>query len=122
MITKANITNGKSNTLGSSATGIIYIDNITKLDVVSRKIRVKVENKHLFPAEKSGNPISYSLDFKVGNIDFIANYGIGSKDGKSRSGILKLGDHIYNDILKITKGTNLKISKSKEDKYSIEII
>jgi hypothetical protein len=120
--TKTNNKNVKSKIFGSSAAGIIYIDNITEIDVESRKIRIIVGNQHLFPAEKRGNPISYSLDFKVGEIDFIANYTAGSKDGKSRSGILKLGDDIYNDTLKITKGTKLKISKSKENKYSIEMI
>jgi len=106
----------------SSSTGKIYIDNITKSDFKSRNIRIKVENKHLFPAEKIGNPISYSLDFLVGNIDFVAKYTIGSKDGKSRSGILKLGDIVYNNILKIGVGTNLKISKSKDNRYLIEIM
>jgi len=110
----------QNKTYGSSASGIVYIDNITKSDFKSRNIRIKVENKYLFPAEKSGKPISYSLDFKVGNIDFIAKYTIGSKDGKSRSGILKLGDSIYQETLKIQVGTNLKISKSKENKYIVE--
>lgn len=101
----------------SSTYGIV---NITKSDIKSRNIRIKVDNKHLFPLEKSGNPTSYFLDFKVGNIDFVSEYKIGSKDGKSRSGILKLGDRIYQDVLKIKIGTNLKISKSKENKYIIE--
>jgi len=117
---KINKTEVKNKTLGSANIGIIYIDNITKSDVKSRNIRIKVDNKHLFPAEKSGNPISYSLDFKVGNIDFIAKYTIGSKDGKSRSGVLKLGDSIFQETLKIQTGTNLKISISKENKYTVE--
>jgi len=106
--------------LGIPTSGIVFIDNISKSDVKSRNIRIKVENKHLFPAEKSGNPISYSLDFKVGNMDFKAKYTIGSKDGKSRSGVLKLGDNIYQETLKIQTGVNLKISKSKDNKYIIE--
>ncbi len=110
----------QSKSYGVSDSGIIYIDNITKSDVKSRNIRIKVENKHLFPAEKSGNPISYSLNFKVGNTDFIAKYKIGSKDGKSRSGILKLGDSVYQEVLKIRVGANLRISKSKDNKYIVE--
>lgn len=106
--------------LGTSTTGMVYIDNISKSDIKSRNIRIKVENKHLFPAEKSGQPISYSLDFKARDTDFIAKYTIGSKDGKSRSGVLKLGDSIYQETLKIQIGTNLKISKSKDNKYIIE--
>lgn len=99
----------------------IFIDNVTKSDVKSRNIRIKAENKHLFPPEKFGSPISYSLDFQVSNNDFVAKYTIGSKDGKSRSGILKLGDNVYQDTLKIKVGTTLKITKSKENKYIIEI-
>lgn len=104
----------------SSNYGTIYIDNVTKSDVNNRKIRIKVENKHLFPTEKPRNPLTYLLDFKIGNVDFAAKYTIGSKDGKSRSGVLKLGDNVYQETLKIKVGTNLKISKSKENKYTIE--
>ena len=117
---KTNKTEITKKTLGTSTSGIVYIDNISKSDVKSRNIRVKAENKHLFPAEKSGQPISYSLDFKVGNKNFIAKYTIGSKDGKSRSGILKLGDSIYQETLKIHVGINIKVSKSKDSKYIIE--
>lgn len=117
---KTNKTEITEKPLGTSTSGIVYIDNISKSDVKSRNIRIKVENKHLFPAEKLGQPISYSLDFKAGNTDFIAKYTIGSKDGKSRSGVLKLGDSIYQETLKIRIGTNLKISKSKDNKYIIE--
>lgn len=103
-----------------STSGTAFIDNITSSDLKSRIIRIKVENKHLFPAEKQGVPTSYPLDFTIGNIDFIAEYKIGSKDGKSRSGILKLGDNIYQETLKIQIGTNLKISKLTGNKYRIE--
>lgn len=103
-----------------SGSGIIYINNISNNDTKSRNIRIKVENKHLFPVEQLGNPITYYLDFNVDSIEFIAKYTIGSKDGKSRSGVLKLGDNVYKNILKIKVGTNLKINKSKENKYSIE--
>jgi hypothetical protein len=117
---KTNKTEITKKPLGTSTSGIIYIDNISKSDVKSRNIRIKVENKHLFPAEKSEQPISYSLDFKAGNTDFIAKYTIASKDGKSRSGVLRLGDSIYQETLKIHIGTNLKVSKSKDNKYIIE--
>jgi len=98
----------------------IFIHNITESDVKSRIIRIKSEYKIMFPSEKLGNPISYPLNFKVDNIEFIANYTIGSKDEKLRSGILRLGDKIYNDILKIRNHTNLKITKSKGNSYLIE--
>lgn len=106
--------------LSISSSKIIYIDNITKSDIESRNIRIKTENKHLFPLEKSGHPISYSLVFSTADTEFIAKYTIGSKDGKSRSGVLKLGNSIYQENLKIQIGTNLKISKLKSNKYFIE--
>jgi hypothetical protein len=106
----------------SSFSGTIYIDNISESDAQVRRIRIKVANLHLFPTEQSGNPKSYFLTFKHNTSEFSAEYIIGSKDGKSRSGVLKLGDHIYLDILKIRAGTNLKITKLAENKYTIERI
>lgn len=100
----------------------IYIDNISESDVKSRQIRITIGNKHLFPSEKIGNPISYSLDFKIGEKTFMANYTIGSKDGKSRSGVLKFENIIYHEVMKIRAKTNLKISKSLDNKYNIERI
>jgi hypothetical protein len=117
---KKNKTEITKKPLGTSASGIVYIDNISKSDVKSRNIRIKVENKHLFPPDKLGQPISYSLNFKAEKTDFIAKYKIGSKDGKSRSGVLKLGDSIYQETLKIQIGTNLKICKSKDNRNIIE--
>jgi len=103
-----------------SKTGVIFIDNITKSDAKSRNIRITVDNKFLFPAELLGHPKTYPLNFSTGPKEFIATYRIGSKDGKSRSGVLKLGDDVYNDLLKIKAGTNLKIGKAVEDIYKIE--
>jgi len=100
--------------------GSIFIDNITETDVASNKIRIKVENKHFFPMEKSGNPYSYTLDLIIDGIYYLGQYTIGSKDGKSRSGILNVGNNVYQDILKIKPGTILKISKSIDSKYTIE--
>jgi hypothetical protein len=104
----------------TSSKGTIYIDNITNSDVKSRKIRITAGNKHLFPSEKIGNPNSYSLDFKIGGKSFVAKYTIGSKDGKSRSGILKFGYDIYQETIKIQMGTNLKISKLIGREYIVE--
>lgn len=110
----------QSKNYGSFTSGVIYIDNITESDIINVNIRIKVDNKHLFPAEKTGQPNSYSLEFRVENVDFVAKYTIGSKDGKSRSGILKLGNIIYQETLKLQVGTNLKIIKLKENKYIVE--
>jgi hypothetical protein len=103
-----------------SGKGEIFIDNITESDVKSKKIRIKVENKHLFPDEEIGKPVTYSLNFKAGVIPFIANYTIGSNDGKSRSAILKLNDKIYNEILKIKPGIKLKVERIKDNIFNID--
>lgn len=100
-------------------TGTIIINNITNSDVSKRQIRILAEDKRIFPQEKRGMTMKYDLKFIVGGNEFIAEYKIGSKDGKSRSGILKLGDDIYNYILRIREGTKLRISKINEQNYSI---
>ncbi len=119
-INKTIVTKKHQNMDVGSKSDSIYIDNITKSDVQSRNIRIKVENKHLFPKEQLGNPITYYLNFKVNNDDFVAKYIIGSKDGKARSGVLKLGDKIYIEILKINVGSNMIICKSEQNKFLIK--
>lgn len=104
---------------GAVSTGGIYISNITAKDAKSKKIRITVDNKHLFPQERRGESNTYDLDFVVGDSEFKASYTIGSKDGRSRSGVLKLGNYVYQEVLKIQEGTMLKISKINGGKYMI---
>lgn len=104
----------------SGGSGII-IDNITESDRENRRIRILVRNKFLFPTEKRGIPKTHILNFKVKNTSFEATYTIGSRDKKSRSGILKLENEIYQDILKIRAGDHLVIHKNGKE-YSIEKI
>ena len=110
----------KINITGSMTSNLIFIDNITENDFVSKQIRITVDNKHLFPSERLGNPINHNLIFVFGNKEYAANYRIGSKDGKSRSGVLKLDKELYLDILKIKRGANLKICKIDSNKYTIK--
>jgi hypothetical protein len=98
----------------------IFVDNITKNDFSSKQIRITVDNKHLFPPEEIGNPITYALTFVADNKEFTAKYSIGSKDGKSRSGVLKLDKVLYLDLLKINPGTILKICIIEQNKFTIE--
>lgn len=102
-----------SKPISTSNKGEIIIDNITDSDVNARKIRIKSNNKFIFPDEQVGKPSTYSLNFRIGSKNFVGEYKIGSKDGKSRSGILKVGNEIFDDIIKMRKGTNLLISKTK---------
>jgi len=97
----------------------IIIDNITSLDAQTKKIRITVENKFLFPSEQIGIPKTYNLTFIIQDMEFIARYTIGSHDGKSRSGVLKIGSYPYVELLQITEGSNLIITKKQDNKYSI---
>lgn len=114
------IKNEMPNTINDSpVTGTINIDNISENDVQQCQIRIKVANKHIFPNEQPGNPKTYSLNFNHNNSEFTASYSIGSKDGKSRSGVLKFGYHEYTGLLKIKEGSDLKITKLSENNYTI---
>jgi hypothetical protein len=101
-------------------TNCIIIDNITEYDLSNKQLRITVANKHLFPFERLGNPITHDLIFVVDNQEYTARYTIGSKDGKSRSGVLKLGIELYLDLLKDVQPTVLKICKNDQNKYTIE--
>ncbi|MBK9320791.1 MAG: hypothetical protein IPM91_19710 [Bacteroidetes bacterium] len=110
----------KAKTINDSpVTGTIYIDNISEKDAQKCQIRIKVANKYIFPNEQPGNPKTYSLNFNHNNSEFTASYSIGSKDGKSRSGVLKFGHYEYTGLLNIKEGSDLKITKLSENKYTI---
>jgi len=108
-----------SHTSGSNV-GSIIIDNITEKDVVKKLIRIKVTSKYLLPSEIIGKPVSHELSFYIDDIKFIAKYKIGSKDGKSRSGRLYLGNEGYDAFLKIKPNKKLIIEKQTEDTYRIK--
>jgi hypothetical protein len=103
-------------------TNFIIINNITATDTKSKIIRITVENKFLFPTEKIGEPNEYKINFIYDKKSYITSYTIGSWDGRSRSGVLKLGNELYLEKLKIKSGTKLKISKQSDNIYAIELI
>lgn len=98
----------------------IYIDNLTEEDVKNKKIRILTKSKYLFPQELTGKPLIHELLIQTEGKEFVATYTIGSKDGKPRSGILKLPNDIYTETLKIKAGMRLKISKTAEKEFKIE--
>lgn len=116
---KSKTTNNNQIKMASNSNSI-FIDNITLEDTKSKKIRITVDNKYLFPSEQIGIPQTYDLNFKLKDLDVIAKYTIGSHDGRSRSGVLKIGKEAYNEILDIKAGTNLKITKNSDNTYSID--
>lgn len=81
-------------TLGKST----LVDNITENDVNSNQLRITVDNKHLFPAERIGQPMVYNLSLVFNGSRYNCMYRIGSNDGKSRSGVLKLGSGLASQM------------------------
>ena len=100
----------------------IIITNITAKDAKAKKIRITANNKPLFPSERSGIVQKYDLTFSHNDEYYIANYTIGSKDRRNRSGIIKLGDELYLNKLNISEGTSLRIRKIDLHKYEINKI
>lgn len=97
----------------------IIIDNITEIDQEKRIIRVLKKNKPIFPLEKAGRYLKYKILFYHEDKIYDAIYTVGSIDRKSRSGILKLEDNLYLNILKITAGIILNIRYIDNGKYLI---
>jgi hypothetical protein len=74
------------------------VDNITENDVNSNQLRITVDNRHLFPAEKIGQSMVYNLTLVFNGSRYNCTYRIGSNDEKSRSGVLKLGSGLASQI------------------------
>lgn len=105
-----------TDTLNSS----FIIDNITSTDIQTKKLRIKVANKQFFPSEIRGEPKSYPIKILYEGQEYGATYTIGSRDGKSRSGILKLDPNLYQNEIKITPNTYLRIVLLENNLYEIE--
>ncbi len=101
---------------------IIEINNITNSDVSKKKLRILKDQKIIFPDEIKGQPETFDLNLKFDGFLINAKYTIGSKDGKSRSGVLSVGSDVYENILKIKAGSIVKIKKTSNEVYVIEKI
>ncbi|MEX0719056.1 MAG: hypothetical protein WD509_02700 [Candidatus Paceibacterota bacterium] len=97
----------------------IIVNNITAVDTDTYKIRITRDNKFLFPAEQPGKRVIYPVICRINRENYNAKYVIGSKDGKERSGILNLGSDVYQTVLRIKEGTQLKIGRSNDGVYLI---
>lgn len=97
----------------------IIVDNITNTDVSKKLLRIVKRNTFLFPEEIQGESKTYLLTFNYQSIQHDAKYTIGSRDGRQRSGVLRLGKGLYEEI-GINAGDKLKISFDKDDLYAIE--
>ena len=97
----------------------MIIDNITANDSDKGQIRITSENKSSFPRESIGETITHDLLFQHEGKEYPAKYRIGSRDGRSRSGGLKLDRELYQNVLRIRVGTRLEIRKVRQNEYSI---
>ena len=97
----------------------IIVNNITASDVSSNQVRITVDNKHLFPSEKVGQPQVYNVTLVFNGGAYDCTYRIGSKDGKSRSGVLKLGSGLVS-IMNLHQGELITISAISTGKYEIK--
>jgi hypothetical protein len=68
----------------------ITIANVTRKDFQGKQIRILSAQKVLFPEERCGFPQTYDVRIIWKGNAYGCVYRIGSKDGKSRSGILRL--------------------------------
>lgn len=94
------------------------IDNITDKDLQHKKLRIKTAGKFLFPDEISGEPQKFDLTIQFSEERYPCTYQIGSKDGKSRSGVLNLRNIFKKLDLRVTD--NLMIELISELNYSIK--
>lgn len=81
-----------------------------------------MDSKFLFRPERIGRTDKYPILVEFNNEVFEASYSIGSKDEKSRSGLLNLESNLYKNVLKINSSSKLKITKLDSNKYRIEKI
>lgn len=96
----------------------IIANNITESDISSNQLRITIANKHLFPSEKVGQPQVYNIKLVYNGNDFSCTYRIGSKDGKSRSGVLKLGSGLVSSM-RLRSTDLITISVLAAGKYEI---
>jgi len=68
----------------------ITIKNITQKDFERQQIRILAHQKEMFPPEHRGFPKTYDVTIICSDQAYSCTYKIGSKDGKARSGVLKL--------------------------------
>ena len=70
----------------------ITIKNITQKDFERQQIRILAHQKEMFPPEHRGFPKTYDVTIICSDQAYSCTYKIGSKDGKARSGVLRLKD------------------------------
>jgi hypothetical protein len=97
------------------------ISNITRKDFEGKRIRILSHQKELFPQEQYGFPKTYDVIVTWGDSSYRCTYRIGSKDGKARSGVLRLKDGLA-EVLGDRVGMALALKRIDNNKYYLTAI
>jgi len=97
----------------------IIVSTITEIDIKKHQLRILKSNKYLFPNEIIGNPKTYELNFQFKGVIYTCCYRIGSNDGRSRSGFIKLTPELFL-ALDLEPLKHIRITKT-EKIYELDI-
>ena len=90
---------------GEKTMDCFIINNISKNDESSHRLRILKEDKPYFPATVDGSSQTYDIKVKVGSVILDSRY----RFNRNRSGRLNLREELYKDILRINAGDILVI-------------
>ena len=96
----------------------ITITNITRKDCEGKQIRILVHQKELFPPETPGFPETFNVTVIWRGDRYGCTYRIGSRDGKTRSGVLRLKDGLA-EMLGERVGKALILKRVGNNKYQL---
>lgn len=94
----------------------ITVTNITRKDCERKQIRILAHQKELFPTERPGFPENYDITVIWEDSPYSCTYRIGSKDGKARSGVLRLKNELA-EALGDRLGQKLILKRTGKNKY-----
>lgn len=93
------------------------LNNITETDVKKKIIRILTAERKFFPPEIKGEHQTHAINIVFNGTSFSTTYKTGSRDGKSRSGILKNNFCSY-----LNSGTKLGSKKTGVKAFDVEIV
>jgi len=97
----------------------ITITNITRKDFQAKQIRILAAQKALFPEERRGFPQIYDVTVTWNGHSYPCSYRIGSKDGKMRSGVLRLHTGLA-EAMGDRVGKTLELERAGATHYKIK--
>lgn len=93
------------------------VTNITETDVKKKQIRILTADRKFFPPEIKGEPKTYTINILFNGTGFSTTYKTGSRDGKSRSGIIK-----NNFCSSLKPEVKLGFKKTDDKTFYVEIV